>query len=516
MEEKEASCIYGGRKIAILFSVGILFILAGCTCYPLLDSLIQNKINSQLVLSPTSTSFKQWQSPDTPIYLQFFMFSVENPDEVKKGEKPFVSQKGPYSYKEHRFKENITWLDDNYTVSYNERQWFVFDPTTSCNSCNPYTDTITAINIPLITLANVIKNIPDTFDWKDLLVNSLLLFFKDKLFQKKTVHDLLWGYPDPLLEEYRKLRTKFPFKFFKLPVVNPVIALQQNNTYQGVTTIHTGASDINKIEKWTEWDGRTEVGVWDTTYANMINGSDGTQFPPQQNSDSVPYVFVTQLCRSLYLTYERKSKVKEIDTLKFIVPEELFLNATLNPNNAAFCTKKCYPTGILDISVCQKSPISLPIFISAPHFYFGDKSLVENVNGLSPNKQEHETFLEIESHLGVPLSSAKRLQINIYIEEVQHINELKDLRSVFLPVMFINETSTITKSEADLIKSKVLAPLTVAHIVELTIIVLGGVFFLTAVVLLVLLIDRNRKLKAIKTIMTPTIPNENSPLLVNT
>lgn len=444
------------------------------------------------------------------------MFNIENADEVKAGKKPFVSERGPYSYREHRFKANITWDNKNSTVTYNERQWFVFDPSTSCSSCDPFKDKVTTLNIPLITIENAIKNISDTLDWKELFFDTLLKLFKDQLFPNRTVQELLWGYPDPLLQEYAKLRTKLPFSLFNLPELNPIIALQMNDTYQGVTTVHTGAKDISMIEKWTKWNGRSDVGVWSTPYANMLNGSDGTQFPPQQNTGSKLYVFVTQLCRSLYLTYDCASVVRGLDTLSFTTPKEIYLNSTLNPDNKAFCTKRCYPTGILDIGICQKSPLSLPIFISAPHFYLGDKLLTENVLGLSPNKQEHGTFLEIEPHLGVPLNSAKRLQINVFIEAIKHIDETKSLKTLFLPIMYINESSMVTASQAAMIKDKVIEPITVAHILELTVVVLGAVLFLLALVFLVLLINRNRKLKKIKTMIIPTVPSENSPLIVNT
>lgn len=509
--EKQTSCIYGGKKIAVLFAVGVLLILVALTCYPLVDSLIQNKIDSTLELKPGSDSFKQWRSPNVSIYLQFFIFHVDNYKEASLGSPPHVVQKGPYSYKEYRRKENITWHDENSTVSYNERQWFVFDPETSCAKCDPAKDVIVNVNIPLITIASIVKNFPDYLKWKFLL-SLILEEFNETLFEEKTVQELLWGYNDPILEKYSNLRKKYHLSF--LPDINPLIALQKNDTFQGFTTIHTGVKDINLITKWTEWKGRPDVGVWNTTYANMFNGSDGTQFPPQQSTDSTLYVFVTQLCRSLYLTYNKHKAVKGIDTLQFTTPKELYLNASINPDNRAFCTKECYPTGILDVGVCQDAPISLPLFVSAPHFYLGDKSLTKNVKGLSPNEKDHGTFLDVEPHLGIPLKSSKRLQINALIEPVKDIEQTEKLHKLFLPVFFINETATIDNSQAQMIKDKVLMPFKVVHGVEIGLVVLGGVLILIGLVFLVLLINRNRKLKQVKTMLSN--PNENSPLMVNT
>ena len=52
-----------------------------------------------------------------------------------------------------------------------------------------------------------------------------------------------------------------------------------------------------------EWQQKTELTFWGTEeekdpYCNMINGSDGTQYPPDRlDENSVVYIFVTQLCR---------------------------------------------------------------------------------------------------------------------------------------------------------------------------------------------------------------------------
>lgn len=47
-----------------------------------------------------------------------------------------------------------------------------------------------------------------------------------------------------------------------------------------------------------------------------------------------------------------------------------------------------------------------PIFLSAPHFYQADQKFVEDVEGMHPKKEYHETFLDIN-----PVSAAffKRL-----------------------------------------------------------------------------------------------------------
>lgn len=85
--------------------------------------------------------------------------------------------------------------------------------------------------------------------------------------------------------------------------------------------------------------------------------------------------------------------------LQFSVPDKFFKAPANEPENACFCTQRdmthplCATDGLLDISRCKKGA---PIVLSAPHFFKGDYKLREDVRGLEPEKQKHETFLEIE------------------------------------------------------------------------------------------------------------------------
>jgi len=40
--------------------------------------------------------------------------------------------------------------------------------------------------------------------------------------------------------------------------------------------------------------------------------------------------------------------------------------------------------------------IDAPVYLSFPHFYKADPKLLEDVEGLSPDQEKHETFLKIQ------------------------------------------------------------------------------------------------------------------------
>ena len=506
------TCVVGSKKIAALLIVGFLLVVAGVTLFFVMDRVIQSKINEKLVLKPGTEVSKQWQDPSVPIYLQFFMFDIANPMEAMQGERPYLAQKGPYSYREHRPKKNITWNSRTASVTYNEKMSYIFDPETSCDSCDPFTDIVTTVNIPLVTLSEAVAK---SSSIERNFVSAIFDGFHETLFTPRRVHDLIWGYPDPIFEEYNKLRKDLPsFLRKKLPEINPIIALQQNNTFDGLTSVSTGENDINSLVQYLSWKGQKKLKVWKTSYANMLNGTDGSQFAPGTSSDDTLYVFVTQLCRSLYLSHDSKIEVQGIEALQFSVPAKAFLNGTMNPDNMGFCPSRCFPSGILDIGVCQPpSPVAIPLFVSAPHFYLGAKSLLEAVDGLSPNKEEHGTFLNVEPHTGISVKSSKRLQINVKIEHVDLISQTGKIKKMFLPVFYINETATIDKASADKLKSEVLSMFTIVHGVELGLVLLGALLIITALILLIIRVVHKRKFKKAKQMLMINEDPERRPLL---
>lgn len=40
--------------------------------------------------------------------------------------------------------------------------------------------------------------------------------------------------------------------------------------------------------------------------------------------------------------------------------------------------------------------VDAPVYLSFPHFYKADPKLLEDVEGLSPDQEKHETFLKIQ------------------------------------------------------------------------------------------------------------------------
>ena len=436
------------------------------------DSIINSQLDSKLTLSQDSFLYPQWVNPTPPIYMQFWMFNVTNPDEVVMGKKATVKQIGPFKYRLHQPKTNIAFFPNN-TVTYKYNHTLVFLRNESAYDTDLK---ITQLNIPMLTVQKLLKKYGVPKFLADLVVDVL---HDSDVFVTHTVEEFLFGYRDPIFDEIHKILDKlginFPAKFGLFSTYN--------NSADGVYLTNTGKGDIAKAFQIQKWNGNNVVSWWSTPEANMINGTDGNIMPPKVNNSAKLYAFVTDVCRSLYFTYSHDTTVRDIKTVRFLMPARVFANATENTDNAGFCVPKgnCLDSGVLDISACKQDA---PVVLSSPHFYLCAKQYVDGVNGMHPNKKEHETYMDLEPLSGSVFSGAKRLQINVHLQNLGLISTLKNIKDVIFPVLWLNESVFLDEKTANMFKSDVIVLINLVHILPYVIlglgillVILGLVFF---------------------------------------
>uniref|UniRef100_A0A672PZC5 Scavenger receptor class B, member 2c n=1 Tax=Sinocyclocheilus grahami TaxID=75366 RepID=A0A672PZC5_SINGR len=186
-------CVYGAGVLCVLLLVaGIAMALA-----QVFQKLINNTIKEVIVLENGTEAFSVWRDPPPPVYMQFYFFNLTNPAEVLEGDKPFVLQIGPYTYREYRPKEEVKFMDNGTRVAAVNPKTYVFEPNMSRGSED---DIVRTVDIPVVTAMEKFK---DT-----LLVSRIISdVMKAKgigMFRTFRVGDLLWGYEDPLLKELKQ------------------------------------------------------------------------------------------------------------------------------------------------------------------------------------------------------------------------------------------------------------------------------------------------------------------------
>ncbi|KAM5170206.1 platelet glycoprotein 4-like [Mantella aurantiaca] len=444
--------------------VGGLLVILGGVLFPVGNLIIKGEINTEAVIEEGTIAYENWITPGSPVYRSFWIFNVTNPDEVLNKGIPNLEQKGPYTYLvRHVPKSNVT-QNENYTVSFNQPNEAIFQREMSIG---PDEDTYTVLNLAVAAAPGMITGV-------DEVLNLAIKSSNSSLFQVRSVKEILWGYRDPFLE-------KIPN--FIIADKNTGVFYPYNGTSDGPYTIYNGKKDISRVAMITKYKGESTLPYWNDDYCDMINGTDAASFPPFVDKKKALYFFSSEICRSIYGEFEKEYTLKGIKLYRFVVPSNALASPTVNPDNHCYCavdlveiSKNCTAAGVLDLRACQGGK---PIFLSLPHFLYGSDHLLEKVNGLKPNKEEHETFLDVEPITGFTMHFAKRLQVNVMFQPTDKIEILSNIRSEFVfPVLWLNETALIDDKSADRFKSSVTEPMKVLEVLQIVLLCVGSVLFL--------------------------------------
>ncbi|KAM6437619.1 platelet glycoprotein 4 isoform 5-T22 [Liasis olivaceus] len=441
--------------------IGAVLAILGGILIPVGNNLVEKTIKTETVIENGTTIYSNWIVPGSPVYRQFWFFEVQNPEDVmENGSAPILQQKGPYTYQvRYQPKENITEHEDG-TVSYLLPNIALFQPNMSVGSEN---DTFTTVNLAVVVAPTLF---PSMVQGMDLFMQ----LSKSKFLQTRTVKEILWGYEDPFL------------KLIPIPNIDKVVGVfhPHNETYDGPYRIYTGKDDIKKAGIIHSYQYNRTLNYWEG-HCGMVNGTDGSSFPPFVSKDDKLYLFSSDICRSSYGIFNSEQTVKDILLYRFSIPEALIASPSVNPDNMCFCTDKeisenCTMGGIIDISSCKEGT---PVYITLPHFLHGSKQLFKNVEGMKPNVEEHTTFLDVEPITGFVMHFAKRLQLNLLVRPNSKITPLKKVNESFVfPILWLNETATIGDEEAELFRSKVTSKIELLRLIQILLITIGSVMFL--------------------------------------
>ncbi|XP_034997211.1 scavenger receptor class B member 1 isoform X1 [Hippoglossus stenolepis] len=415
-------------QLAVGFAVaGVLAVVFGIVLTFVGPLVIDDQIVKNTVIDPKNDlSYTMWKDIPVPFFMSVYFFNILNPKEMLKGEKPMVEQRGPYVYRKRCQKDNITF-HPNGTVSYKEYRTYFFEPSMSVGN---ESDIVTIPNMLVLGAAVMMENLPYAVR---LMISATFKTFKEGPFMTKTVGELMWGYDSGLVDFLNKY----------LPGMLPStgkfgLFAEFNNSNTGLFTIFTGQDDIRNVHKVDSWNGLTELNYWQTPQSNMINGTAGQMWPPFMTKESTLPFYSPDACRSMELVYQRPGVMKGIPLYRYVAPKTLFANGTDYAPNEGFCP--CRQSGLLNVSSCRHKS---PVFISHPHFFNADPVLLDYVDGLHPNEEEHGLFIDIHPQTGVPLNVSIRLQLNLYMKKVSGITETGKISEVVMPMIWFEESGYI-------------------------------------------------------------------------
>ncbi|XP_038160149.1 scavenger receptor class B member 1 isoform X2 [Cyprinodon tularosa] len=485
-------------KIAIGFIVaGVLMLLFGIITAIIGPTVMKNEVEKNTIIDPKNDlSYTMWRDLPVPFFMSVYFFHVLNPEEILKGEKPMVEQRGPYVYRKQCQKENITF-HPNSTVSYKEYRQYFFEPSMSVGN---ESDVITIPNMLVLGAAVMLEDMPYAVR---LLISATFKTFKEGPFLTKTVGELMWGYDSDLVAFLNKY----------LPGMLPAsgkfgLFSEFNNSNTGLFTIHTGKDDITKVHKVDSWNGLTELKYWKTPQCNMINGTAGQLWPPFMTKESTLNFYSPDACRSLELVYQRSGEMQGIPLYRFVAPNTMFANGTDYPPNEGFCP--CRQSGLLNVSSCRHNS---PVFISHPHFFNADPALLDYVLGLSPTEEEHGLFIDIHPLTGVPLNVSIRLQLNLYMKRVSGITETGKISEVVMPMLWFEENGYIDGPILSTFKTQLVILPAVMEYMQYIFIALGLLTIVVAVFVFYKVKGKTSEGATVPREITSTSTGERTPLL---
>lgn len=486
-------------QVKVMTGVGAVLVVLCSIFIGVFPVIFNSIVDKMLVIREDSETFDAFITPPIPIYMQFWLFNVTNPHDIRyDGAKPVLQEIGPFTYEEVREKYSFQWDSENGTVSYFQNKTYIFREDLSGDLRED--DMVTTINVLMVLAAIAFENLTDPVPG---IVWSQMEAAMD-VFETHAAGDILfYGYDLPdfnfdfsgLAPPFNKLNMTsgwsgsiaeimeaMGFKDIPELVENNAVGLLLgvNNTNDKRYEVKTGENGMGDFLEIVAWNGSETLHYWkgyEAEYCNMINGTDGSQYPPRMTRDTIVRLYTSELCRSLYLTYDKDVYIHGIPAYRYVPPREVLEDPEVNHDNLCYCVPDrahCLGAGMLNLQPC----LGLPLVLSTPHFYNGDEVELEKIVGLNPSKAEHETTIDVEPRTGVAMYAAKKMQLNIPLKPYGGLPAFKNVPEVIFPIVWVNESAKIDAENAKLVRNAVFVPFVVVDAICGCLIAVGALLLL--------------------------------------
>lgn len=180
-----------------LLAFGCIFVALGVAVLAIGQMLLEGMILKTMAITPGSSRLQGWLTPPVESHMDAYAFHVTNPDEVLRGAKPILEEKGPFVFRSDTVKDsddNMVFRDNDTTLTYRQRKIYHFVPEKSVtdNLENFY---LTVPNIPYWTGLNKARKqkVGKSLGIGLVTGNGLATPFINVSFG-----GLMWGYNDEL------------------------------------------------------------------------------------------------------------------------------------------------------------------------------------------------------------------------------------------------------------------------------------------------------------------------------
>ncbi|XP_050425880.1 scavenger receptor class B member 1-like isoform X2 [Adelges cooleyi] len=420
--------IFGNTKFSV---VGFSLIVISYAMY-FFDPVEIIK-TAKLTFVEGSYIYRVWQKPPVKVFINVHMFNITNHERFLAGqdEKIRVEEVGPYVYWEELEHTNVTF-NDNGTITYIPRRTLHFDRSLSVS--DPKTDRIFVANLPLLGFSTVLRNGPKVVN---MMFDSLVHMIDSQPILELTANDFLWGYDDQLV----KLANQVLPNWIDFPRFGLLDRMLNEGT-NVVTMVLPSEKHTQRSYSIDNFNGSPILPQWvdknhpdEPNKCTLEEAMEGVVFPRHLTPDMHFPMYRKAFCRTLPLKYTSAGDTKNGYPVHFYkFPMDAF-NSSLEQNKCYCQDGDCLPAGLSDLSPCY---YNIPVAVSFPHFYGGDPSLVDNVEGISPVKEEHESLVAIQPDIGIPLEANLKVQINLVVKTTDAIERVMKFDGMVMPIFWLH------------------------------------------------------------------------------
>jgi len=190
-----------------------------------------------------------------------------------------------------------------------------------------------------------------------------------------------------------------------------------------------------------EYNDQDEITIWAEPID--VEGTDGTTHGPGVTDEDTLDVFATDLMRTVEFEYDEEDEIYDIDLLKFE-----FSDDTFDPNPIYYMDT----LGLANLAPLPKYR-DVPVRVSKPHFLDGDPSLIQDVKGMNPDSDQHDTYICVEPITGLTMKARQRVQVNF--ETWQMTDWSQDAPLAVMPLLWMEDSAEVTEELAEKFKELV-------------------------------------------------------------
>eukprot|EP01135_Chromosphaera_perkinsii_P005004 Nk52_evm2s310 gene=Nk52_evmTU2s310 len=283
---------------------------------------------------------------------------------------------------------------------------------------------------------------------------------------RRSVHDIVFGYKDPLLAQLTPDNAFVPGIMKNWPSAKAA----RDDPLNYRRTVNSGQLNVDKVMEWVKWNNTSiqPQKIWPGAddYQRMIRGHDAQQFTPGKlkyddysPAQDMYWIFLTDVFRPVPVYYKGNFKHKGITMGRFEPPMDLLAPDAYN-NSYYNVTRN----GILPLTDAMNAPIA----ISQPWFLYGRGDLKKNVTFIQtqPAVEDLQTIVGIEPWTGVSMYAHQRLQANQHFMPEfcqQRPYSQYGGKDAIIPLFWIDVFQEITDKDADTFKSTVYTYSTFAY-----------------------------------------------------